>query len=104
MYETNRHEKTCPLCKKEYYPENKVVHKVVCGDNEPCKPVEDDSADNDCKVVDFCSEKCASEYTAQLPKCEYTPAWKKYMGKINEMSKSSGVAGCRTHQLHKYNR
>ncbi len=102
MFESNRHEKCCPHCKKEFYPENSVVHKIVCGDESECSPVKESGKDSDCRVYNFCSESCAGKYFEELPACTYTPGWKKLMGKINKVSSASGIAGRRVHNLHKH--
>lgn len=104
MFESNRHEKVCPSCQKEFYPENRVVHRTICGEDSLCSPIEGSKKDSDCHVYDFCSEECVKDYTEKLPECTYTPGWKKLMGKINRVSSASGVAGCRTHNLHKHSK
>jgi hypothetical protein len=99
MFETNIDQKVCPSCKKGFYSEEGVICKTFCGDEGLCKPPEAGYKDDECRTYHFCSEKCAEKFESNTPTCNYVPGWKKLMGKIGEVSSSTGVKGARPHQL-----
>ncbi len=99
MMEESSHEKVCPLCNKVFYPESKVVQKTFCGEEFVCAPSGEKYSGEDCQVYNFCSEECVSDYTEKTPECTYEPIWKKLMGRINKVSRSSGIAGARPHSI-----
>lgn len=101
MLDSGNHEKVCPSCKAVFYPEDKVVKKTFCGEEMACSPSEEKHNAPDCKVYDFCSEKCLVNYTNKLPACSYVPGWKRLMEKISKVSRASGIDGSRQHNLHK---
>ncbi len=99
MMEANSHEKVCPMCNKVFYPEDKVVHKTFCGDELVCAPIDEKHQSKECRVYDFCSDECVEAYAKNTPECSYEPGWKKLMERINKVSKTSGVAGARPHNI-----
>ncbi len=101
MQEHSEHEVTCPICKKKIYLGGKMLSKVFCGEEALCTPPEARHNEPDCKEYKFCSEECLESFSVETPECSYTPGWKRLMGKINRVSKSSGLAGVRPHNLHK---
>ncbi len=102
MLEMCTQERVCPSCKGSFFPEEKVVHKTLCGEDLVCSPPGEGYKAPDCKTYDFCSEKCLEEYESKLPTCGVVPGWKRYFGRINKVGSSSGIAGARPHQLRKY--
>jgi hypothetical protein len=101
MTDLNAHEKDCPSCKKRFYPQDRVVHKTFCGEEEVCAPPGEKYRAPDCRVYDFCSEECVVKFESESPTCDYVPAWKRFMGKINKTGSSSGIAGVRPHEMYK---
>ncbi len=101
MLDSGSHQKVCPSCKKVFYPEDKVVKKTFCGEELVCSPSGEKHNAPDCRVYDFCSEGCLEEYIKKAPACDYVPGWKRLMGKINKVSRSSGIANSKTHNLYK---
>jgi hypothetical protein len=94
-------EKVCPLCKKNFFPQAKVVSKRFCGEELICSPPEEDYKSPDCQSYDFCSSSCLEDFTSRLPTCSYVPGWKRLMNRINRVGTESGIAGTRPHNLPK---
>jgi len=101
MLGSDTHEKVCPSCKKVFFPEDKVVKKTFCGDELVCAPSGEKHNAPDCQNYYFCSEECLDKFTEKAPTCTYIPGWKKFMERINKVSKATGVSGTRPHDLHK---
>lgn len=101
MSETNLGEKICPFCKNSFYPEESVVHKTFCGDEDICSPSEEGYKGSECKTYYFCSEGCAEKFEKSTPTCVYTPSWKKMMANIEKVGRSTGLKGARPYHLHK---
>jgi len=104
MYSSNKQEIECPSCKKSFFPEHQVALKTICGEELNCTPPGEKYKAPDCEIYEFCSNECAYEFAAKLPTCVYVPGWKRLMLKINKVSSESGIAGTKTHELHKYNK
>ncbi len=94
----------CPSCQSNFFPQNKVVSKTFCGEELICSPPGENYKAPDCRVYDFCSDQCLAEFERELPTCSIMPRWKRLMGRISKVSRASGIAGVRTHNLHKQNR
>ncbi len=94
-------EKVCPSCKNIFYPQESVVCRTFCGEENLCAPPEESYRDSDCKVYHFCSEICAENFEKATPTCSYIPAWKKLMAKIDKVSGLNGVKNIRPYQLYK---
>lgn len=94
-------EKFCRFCKKRFFPEEKVVRKVFCGEELVCVPPGESYDAPDCRVYEFCSEECLDNFSSQAPTCTYVPGWKRLMDKISKAGSASGITGTRLHHLHK---
>jgi len=101
MLDSGNHEKVCPLCKKVFFAEDKIVKKIFCGEELVCSPSEEKHNAPYCQEYGFCSEECLEEFTHKSPVCTYVPGWKRLMENIGKVSSSAGIAGSRPHDLHK---
>ncbi len=101
MLELCAQEFLCPSCRDSVYPQHRVVKKVLCGDENICYPPSKNYSAPDCKVYYFCSDKCARDLESRISACRPVSRWKRLMARINEVSKTGGIAGAWNHHLHK---
>ena len=99
MFEQKGNEKICPTCGAAFFPECGVFRRYFCGDEEVCQPPDKKDDIPDCRVYEFCTEKCLEEYSDKTPECEYVPKWKRLMGRISDASNETGITGVRQHEL-----
>ncbi len=91
----------CPSCEKSFFPQMSVVRKTFCGEELICSPPGENYKSPDCRVFNFCSDQCLEDFESKLPTCSIVPRWKRLMGKINQVSRASGIAGVKSYHLHK---
>jgi len=101
MLEPNSEQYVCPSCEESFYPQQKGVKKVLCGEDQICKPPDENYKAPDCKVYYVCSNECAEELESKLSFCTPVSGWKRLMTRIGEVSSESGVASTRVHDLPK---
>jgi ribosomal protein L24E len=99
MLELSMHERECPSCKQNFYPQSKVVLKTFCGDEQLCIPPGGKYSAPDCKIYYFCSDECVKDFESSVPLCKPVPRWKRLMQRISKVSHAAGIAGARCHQL-----
>ena len=101
MLESNSEQYVCPSCEESFYPQQKGVKKVLCGEDQVCYPPNENYKAPDCKVYYVCSNECAKELESKLSVCIPVSGWKRLMTRIGEVSSESGVASTRVHDLPK---
>jgi len=103
MSEPGMEEYKCPVCGISFYLQQQGVKIYLCDEEQICYPPDDKYTDKnpECKIYYFCSEVCAEEKLNSISVCKPRSSWQKYMSKINTVSKETGIAGARVHNLDK---
>lgn len=103
MSESGTLEYRCPVCKKNFYLQQKGFKLYLCSEEQVCYPPDENyqNKNPDCGVHYFCSEQCAEEKLNSISACKPQPGWQKYMTRIGSVSKENGIAGARVHDINK---
>ncbi len=99
MQETGDQVHSCNYCGENFFLQEKGVKKVLCGEDQVCKPPNESFKAPDCKIYYFCSKECVEKKEQEINTCEHIPGWKRFMDNIGKVSSESEVAGARVHQL-----
>ncbi len=104
MLEIAAHEHVCPSCQENFYPEQKAVSLVLCGDEHICYPPGKSVKASECKSYYFCSNECADDLESRISSCKPESSFKRFMTRIKNVSIEKGIAGTRIHDLYKSDR
>lgn len=91
----------CGYCGEKFYLQEKGVKKILCGEDQVCKPPDENYTAPDCKTYYFCSDECVEKKEQEINTCEHIPGWKRFMDRIGKVGTENEVAGARIHQLKK---
>jgi len=101
MQETGDQVHSCNYCGENFFLQEKGAKKVLCGEDQICKPPDEKYNAPDCKVYYFCSSECVEKKEQEINTCERVPGWKRFMDNIGKAGTESEIAGARIHQFKK---
>lgn len=101
MLDLSTQEHICPSCQVNFFPQQKAVKKVLCGDDHLYTPKSKKYQVPECKIYYFCSQECANELESKVSSFSPPPRWKRFMARIGRVSAAGGIAGARCHDLPK---
>jgi ribosomal protein L24E len=100
MLELSTHEVTCPVCKREFYPETSVKREVLCG--EELYPYNKAVAKVlDCRIHYFCSEKCFKQFHKEERKGQNISRWKLLLERISKKNSEHSSGEILRHNFYR---